>query len=1287
MMNTRFFTVLAAIAVIAGCSKEVNYEAEKPITNGKRLVTINADIIQTKSTVTDEGIYSWESTEQIGVIETDSENIIPFTVADAAKGSFTGEITNDPAFAVTPLSAVSNAISLDGDISYTITFGDIQDYVPGTTNALMIGTKAKPGNGNTYSFEFRHAAAIVKVPVVNVPVGTAKVKLTMDKPISGSWDLTDTNPVIESSASGSNNVTLTLKDAVTEANTSANFYFPVPVNTYTSFQFELLAADGTRIKGVKKSGLNITLAVADLFLTPTITLEGVKKGAPNTLNISSETKFPASGSLTENGITWTPSITAGVGNPTPGSIDQNNIRGQQFGAASNNTTKSIQFTGTGYDAWSASATSDANAIGITNINVTVGAKNGNTVTIDEVSVGGIKLAADSGNTYTAADGQPATIAFSSESVLTGDIVIKATLATAGAFYLKSIEVNPTPSLPAPVITATSNVSTVTINWEAVNNAESYDVQIVKQDDETKSFSATGLTELTKSFENVPDGTYDVTVTAKAEGYNDGIGATTVVVKAAGPDKYGLIEEDGAFEDGGKYVFVLPDGENPTTYYVLHTHRTLEASGLTITNGIITEPADKYIWVAEAGSEAGKFAIKNLGTGQYLPNASGTTTGASSSSVNISLEYLSKSGAYFINLGSRYVTYYTTTEARFYQEVNDQIESGTSLVQKDGAFKVYKLNYSPKEAFTTPTGLSVSGMVLSWNAVSGAASYNVTIGETVVNGVNTNSYTFTGEAGYYNVSVVAVPSDTDTYKNSDAATLTDACFGTPTIATPVLKSGGVTIDSVTATWTADANASNGYHCEIYNGENKIAEKDVTVGTVTFDGLTDGVTYTVKVNGKAVTGDKPYAASAVATIDLTPDGIHIEDVNSADSYSLEGLTVMAVYQRNIIVADATGTMLIYGASNHGLEAGDVVDVQGTAQEYDAVWQFAGPTITKTGTTTVTYPVPVEYTAEKITAYATASVTEYGTAKGVADADAKTVTVSDGAVLNVYGDLSSVDGEIVTINGYAFGYKDSKVKFMLVGDPVLDPNAPKLSVSPETTENEPAAWESDNNDAKEFTVTATNGTWNFNATNVSTWANVSKSGDVLTVTPKEKQASEAHSGSIVITLTPATSGYEAKTATIYLKQAKYSTGGETVVDILNSTLTGVTGTSYTNWTKKTSNSSAVYAGNSAVGENSSIQLRSKNSNSGVVTTTSGGKVKKIVVTWNSNTASGRTLNVYGKNTAYTDATDLYSSSAQGTLLGTIVYGTSTELTISGDYEYIGFRSNNGALYLTEVKITWEN
>ena len=143
-------------------------------------------------------------------------------------------------------------------------------------------------------------------------------------------------------------------------------------------------------------------------------------------------------------------------------------------------------------------------------------------------------------------------------------------------------------------------------------------------------------------------------------------------------------------------------------------------------------------------------------------------------------------------------------------------------------------------------------------------------------------------------------------------------------------------------------------------------------------------------------------------------------------------------------------------------------------------------------------------------------------------------------------------------------------------------------------------------------------------------------------------------------------------------------TTKDELTRATTGITGTSYSSWSGKKVTSSAVYAGQSA-GGNEAIQLRSSNSNSGVITTASGGKAKKVTVVWNSNTADDRTLDIYGKNSAYSAATDLYNNSNQGTKLGSIIYGTSTELTINGDYEYIGLRSNSGAMYLTSISIDW--
>lgn len=161
-----------------------------------------------------------------------------------------------------------------------------------------------------------------------------------------------------------------------------------------------------------------------------------------------------------------------------------------------------------------------------------------------------------------------------------------------------------------------------------------------------------------------------------------------------------------------------------------------------------------------------------------------------------------------------------------------------------------------------------------------------------------------------------------------------------------------------------------------------------------------------------------------------------------------------------------------------------------------------------------------------------------------------------------------------------------------------------------------------------------------------------------------------------------------TYYAVYADRTPGTQTTVtDELTRETTGVTNgsTTYSEWSGKTATSDAVYAGNSA-GGNDAIQLRTTNSNSGIISTTSGGKVKKVVLKWNSNTSNGRTVDIYGKNSAYSEAADTYDNNKQGTELGSIVYGTSTELNVTGDYTYVGLRSNSGALYLDKVSIIWE-
>ena len=141
----------------------------------------------------------------------------------------------------------------------------------------------------------------------------------------------------------------------------------------------------------------------------------------------------------------------------------------------------------------------------------------------------------------------------------------------------------------------------------------------------------------------------------------------------------------------------------------------------------------------------------------------------------------------------------------------------------------------------------------------------------------------------------------------------------------------------------------------------------------------------------------------------------------------------------------------------------------------------------------------------------------------------------------------------------------------------------------------------------------------------------------------------------------------------------------DVLNYTWTGISGTGYAAWSNKAgSYSDAVYAGTTA-GTYSSIQMNS-GSPRGIISTTSGGILSNITVSWESHTADSRTVQVYGSNVPYSGSGDLSSDATHGTLIGSLVKGTSTSLDVTEYYEYLGLYAT-GALYLDEIRVSWED
>ena len=102
------------------------------------------------------------------------------------------------------------------------------------------------------------------------------------------------------------------------------------------------------------------------------------------------------------------------------------------------------------------------------------------------------------------------------------------------------------------------------------------------------------------------------------------------------------------------------------------------------------------------------------------------------------------------------------------------------------------------------------------------------------------------------------------------------------------------------------------------------------------------------------------------------------------------------------------------------------------------------------------------------------------------------------------------------------------------------------------------------------------------------------------------------------------------------------QTADDVLTVEMTGIENTgSYYSFKDKKLISNAVYAGNMLKSKEGAMGLRASD-NSGIVSTASGGIVKSVIVKWNtSSLATGnKSVKIYGKNTAYSSAENLYQT-----------------------------------------------
>ena len=229
---------------------------------------------QTKTEVTDEGRFTWSTGDKVwigttsgGVVGTLSDGA-GTSKAEFTYGTFFGEMTGNAVYPYNSGHKVKgNELSVVLPASY-----DLGTSLS-NTNAVMYGVNV----GGT--FQFNHLAGVMRFKFKNVPAGTNRFQITLDKKVNGTFvvDLDSDQPVVESVASSEDaDRTITMNFTPLQSASDIALYIPLPVGTYTSLSLDLWA--GEQSVWTYSNTVTNTISRKTLKLMPTITLGGTVGG-------------------------------------------------------------------------------------------------------------------------------------------------------------------------------------------------------------------------------------------------------------------------------------------------------------------------------------------------------------------------------------------------------------------------------------------------------------------------------------------------------------------------------------------------------------------------------------------------------------------------------------------------------------------------------------------------------------------------------------------------------------------------------------------------------------------------------------------------------------------------------------------------------------------------------------------------------------------------------------------------------------------------------------------------
>ena len=257
------FSLAVSVLLSGSCVMDKLHVAEN---------TIHAEMEndQTRTSVTDEGSFTWSSGDQVW-LHTTSGNVAGTlssgagtSSADFSYGAFFGEMTGKAVYPYNSGHAVTgDELSVVLPASY-----DLGSNLS-NTNAAMYGVNVDG------TIRFNHLAGVMRFVFKNVPAGTDRFQITLDKKINGTFtaDLAQDYPVIEAAAtSTASEKTVTLNfDALTKTS-DISLYVPLPTGTYTTLGLNLWA--GSQSVWTYSNTVTNTISRKTLKLMPSVSMGG-----------------------------------------------------------------------------------------------------------------------------------------------------------------------------------------------------------------------------------------------------------------------------------------------------------------------------------------------------------------------------------------------------------------------------------------------------------------------------------------------------------------------------------------------------------------------------------------------------------------------------------------------------------------------------------------------------------------------------------------------------------------------------------------------------------------------------------------------------------------------------------------------------------------------------------------------------------------------------------------------------------------------------------------------------